>query len=79
MSEYKTVFTKQRAVREIRERKTTDRGGFTTEKVGEEEVIFNVAVEPAELANMARRAAANKSQRCKDGAVLVEVVTRRRL
>lgn len=80
---YQTIFTNLRVVREIYEsRKETNAAGaavWNSIKVGDEEVIYNVAVDPDVLATMGRHAARNKSQQCKDGAVLVEVVTRKRL
>jgi hypothetical protein len=80
---YSTIFTNAITKRDIQEQKprqfSNGATGWESVKVGEEEVIFNVAIDKEQLAQMARIAARNKSQKCKDGAVLVEVVTRRRL
>lgn len=80
---YVTIFTNHQTTRDIGEQQarkfSTGATGWETVKVGTEEVVFNVAVDPEQLAQMARIAARNKSQKCKDGAVLVEVVSRRRL
>jgi hypothetical protein len=79
---YQTIFTNRRTVRDLTEQKRNElpSGGhsYTWEKVGEEEVVYNVAVDIDQLAQMGRLAARNKSQKCKDGALLVEVVTRKR-
>ena len=83
MTDYSTIFTNQRTKRDVTEQQKREfpSGAHSYEwvKVGEEEVVFNVALDTEQLAQMARIAARNKSQRCKDGAVLVEVVSRRRL
>lgn len=80
---YKTIFANLKTTREIHENQKTTfpsgATGWTSVQVGTEEVTFNVAVDPWQLEQMARIAARNKSQKCKDGAVLVEVVTRKRL
>lgn len=80
---YLTIFTNQKAIRDITEQQerkfASGATGWETVKVGTEEVTFNVAIDSEQIAQMARIAARNKSQRCKDGAVLVEVVTRKRL
>ena len=80
---YSTIFTNQRTKRDVCEQQarkfSSGATGWESVKVGEEEVIFNVAVDAELLAQMARVAVRNKNQKCKDGAVLVEVVTRRRL
>ncbi|HZW05367.1 MAG TPA: hypothetical protein VFF58_00535 [Candidatus Nitrosotalea sp.] len=80
---YLTIFANQQTKRDLHEQQPTKYAsgatGWTSVKVGEEEVVFNVAVDSEQLAQMARIAARNKSQKCKDGAVLVEVVSRRRL
>jgi hypothetical protein len=80
---YATIFTNQYTKRDITEQQKREfpsgAHGYEWVKVGEEEVIYNVALDSQQLAQMARIAARNKSQKCKDGAVLVEVVTRRRL
>lgn len=80
---WSTIFQNQRVAREIHKQVIVENSSgqkvWHDEKIGDEEVIYNVAVDPDQLAQMARIAARNKSQRCKDGAVLVEIVTRRRL
>jgi hypothetical protein len=80
---YFTIFNNQHTTRDITEQQArkfpSGATGWESVKVGTEEVTFNVAVDSEQLAQMARIAARNKSQKCKDGAVLVEVVTRRRL
>jgi heme O synthase-like polyprenyltransferase len=81
--DYVSIFANQYTTRDITESKpdtfASGATGWTLVKVGTEEVVFNVAIDRDQLAQMARTAARNKSQRCKDGAVLVEVVSRKRL
>ncbi len=80
---YSTIFTNLHTTREIREVQSTPlpTGGEsqTLVKVGTEELSFNVAIESDELADMARRAAHNKSRTSKWGALMVEIISRRRL
>jgi hypothetical protein len=77
---YSTIFTNLHTTRDIRESRPPVSGvGMTSIKVGTEEISFNVAIESEELAEMARRAASNKSQSSKFGALRVEVISRRRL
>lgn len=80
---YTTIYTNQHTIRYIHENRATTYAsgatGFTSVKVGEEEVIFNVAIDPEQLDQMAHTAARNKIQQCKDGALLVEIVSRKRL
>lgn len=80
---YQTIFSNRRVTHDVTEtRHTQTEAGSkitTSIKVGSEEVIYNVAIDLEELDQMAHRASHNKSQRSKDGAVLVEIVRRRRL
>ena len=80
---YLTIFTNKTSTREIKQtqKKEYPGGGvgFTSVVVGKEEVTFNVAIDTGDLMLMADKAARNKSQRCKAGPVLVEVVRRKRL
>lgn len=81
--EYTVIFTNVKTQREIHENQKYQHPsgamGWNSVKVGDEEVVFNVAIDKSQLAQMARIAARNKSQKCKDGAVLVEIVKRTRL
>jgi hypothetical protein len=85
MIRYTTVFLNLHTTRDITEKRECKfaggASGWETVKVGTEEVTYNVAVDfdSEQIAQMARIAARNKSQKCKNGAILVEVVTRGRL
>lgn len=45
----------------------------------DEIITYNVAIDPRELENMAAQASRNKSNKCRDGALVVEVTKRRTL
>lgn len=75
------IYRKSLAVREIRKRVplTGPGQGFTTIPDGKEEVWFSTSIYPDQLQEMARKAAANKSGICRDGALEVRVISRNRL
>lgn len=75
------IYRKSHAVRELRKRVplTGPGQGFTTVPDGKEEVWFSTSVDTAQLQEMARKAAANRSGVCRDGALEVRVLSRNRL
>jgi hypothetical protein len=51
----------------------------TSVEAGREEVIFETSIDLGMLEDMGRKAAGNRSQKCRDGALTVRVLSRRRL
>lgn len=76
------VFPKRTVNRQLQKRADGLLGvgqGFRMENDGVEEITYSVSVSMSDLDSMARRAAASKGQVCRDGALIVNVISRRRI
>lgn len=78
------IFKNLKTVRELSKRVPFRAGGsilesFTTISDGREQVTYSVEMDHDSVAHMARRAAANKSGKCRDGALLVRVIRKDRI
>lgn len=75
------IIPRTQTIRELRKRvPLVGEGiGYTTESDGQEAVIYEVRLDYSAVHTMARRAAASKGQRSRDGALEVRILERRRI
>jgi hypothetical protein len=78
MKGYDIVFTNRSVRHEKRKRVPATTGiGFTHVADGHEQVYYCVSIDFRQLEAMAHKAARSKGQMCRDGALAVEVTSRR--
>ena len=80
MMAYTVIYREMETTRQLRRtEKTGDSLGWRTVSDGLEKIVYEVEADFELVQGMARRAAANKSGECRDGALRVRVVSRRRV
>jgi hypothetical protein len=79
---FKSLTTSAKRFRRVAEQVATKYGThdrFTSVPDGAEEITYTVNIDHAELAQLAIKAASNKSQQSTDGPIQVVIVSRRRI
>lgn len=76
----RTIFRRSETTRQLyRKEPLNEHKGFTSVPDGTETIAYETIVDLAALDEMARRAAASKSQKSKDGALTVKIIERKKL